>query len=77
MDKKRRQKLKDATRALSEVIATVEQVLEKEQDCMENVPENLTGSERYECMENVVDYLEEALEKLDEAKTNIANAAIR
>ena len=74
MDKKRRQKLKDVVRSLSEVIVAVEQVLEKELDCIENVPENLTGSERYECMENAVDYLEDAIEKLEEAKVDITNA---
>lgn len=74
MDKKRRQRLREAAQSLSDVIAAVEQVLDKEQDCMDNYPENLAGSEQYERIEEGVDLLGEAIEKLEEAKTNILNA---
>lgn len=43
---------------------------------MDNCPENLQGSERYEKMEDAVDNLNDALEKLEEAKEYI-EAAIR
>ena len=61
---------------LSNVTTTVEAVCDKEQDCMDNCPENLQGSERFERMEDAVDNLNDALEKLEEAKEHI-EAAIR
>lgn len=74
MDKKRRQRLKDAAQSLSNVISVVEQVLDKEQDCMDNYPENLIGSERFDRLEEGADLLSDAIEKLEEAKSNIINA---
>lgn len=41
---------------------------------MDNMPENLQGTERFERMEDAVDHLSEALEKLDEAKDHIQAA---
>ena len=61
---------------LSNVTTTVESGCDKEQDCMDNCPENLQGSERFERMEDAVDNLNDALEKLEEAKEHI-EAAIR
>lgn len=43
---------------------------------LDNCPENLQGSERFERMEDAVDNLNDALEKLEEAKEHI-EAAIR
>lgn len=74
MDRKRRQKLKEAARSLDVIAAAVGQILDKEQDCLENVPENLMGSERYERSESAAEYLTEALDRLEEAKENIMNA---
>lgn len=61
---------------LSNATTVVEAVCDKEQDCMDNCPENLQGSERYERMEDAVDNLNDALERLEEAKEYI-EAAIR
>ncbi len=76
MDNKRRSRLREAIGMLSNVTTTVESVCDKEQDCMDNCPENLQGSERFERMEDAVDNLNDALEKLEEAKEHI-EAAIR
>lgn len=67
MDNKRREKLRGAISLLSTVTSVVDSVCDKEQDCMDNCPENLQGSERYEKMEDAVDNLNDALEKLEEA----------
>ena len=77
MDKARREKLRDALRYLSNVILIVDQVCEKEEDCVENYPENLMGSERFEKMEDAVENLNEAMERLDEAKGFIQAACAR
>ena len=38
---------------------------------MDNIPENLQATERYERMEDVVDSLNDALEKIEDAKGHI------
>ena len=77
MDKARREKLKDALRYLSTVIIIVDQVFDKEEECLDNVPENLTGTEQYEKMESALESLDEAMERLDEAKVCIQDAMAR
>lgn len=74
MDTKRRNRLRDALKMLANVAAIVEAVCDKEEDCMDNYPENLQSTERFEHMEAAVDNLNDALEKLDDAKGNIEAA---
>lgn len=74
MDTKRRNRLRDALKMLANVAAIVESVCDKEEDCMDNYPENLQNTERFENMEAAVDNLNDALEKLDDAKGNIEAA---
>ena len=76
MDNKRRDELKSALQMLSRVENTLNSVCDKEEDCMDNYPENLQGSERFEKMEDAVDNLSEALEALGEARSAI-EAAIK
>lgn len=49
---------------------TVQEELEvlkdEEQDYLDNIPENLQGSERYEVAENAVGFLEDALSSLED-----------
>lgn len=42
-----------------------------EQDCLDNMPENLENSERYEMMEAAVENLEDAVDALDDALRGI------
>lgn len=74
MDTKRRNRLRDALKMLANVAAIVESVCDKEEDCMDNYPENLQSTERFENMEAAVDNLNDALEKLDDAKGHIESA---
>lgn len=74
MDDKRRGRLRDALRILSNAASIVETVCDKEQDCMDNYPENLQSTERFERMETAVDSLNDALEKIDDAKGYIESA---
>ncbi len=74
MNVKRRGRLRDAMRLLDSVAHIVDSVCDKEQDCVDNYPENLQGSERFEQMESAVDSLNDALEKIDEAKGHIESA---
>ena len=59
---------------MSDVQSIVEAVCDKEEDCMDNYPENLQGTERFERTELAVDSLNDALEKLEEAKEHIETA---
>lgn len=74
MDDKRRGRLRDALRMLTNAAAIVETVCDKEQDCVDNYPENLQSTERFEHMEAAVDSLNDALEKIDDAKGHIQSA---
>ena len=74
MDDKRRGRVRDALRMLSNAASIVETVCDKEQDCVDNYPENLQSTERFEHMEAAVDSLNDALEKIDDAKGHIESA---
>ena len=67
MNEKRRGRLRDALKMLSSAASIVETVCDSEQDCMDNYPENLQGTEKFERMED-------ALEKIDDAKGHIQSA---
>lgn len=71
MNEKRRERLRDAVRMLTSVASVVEAVCDNEQDAMDNIPENLQATERYERMEDAVDSLNDALEKIEDAKGHI------
>lgn len=75
MNNKRRESLKDAKMYLERASNIVSRVLDEEQDCLDNMPENLQSSERYERMEAAIDKLEEAIEQIDSAGENIDGAA--
>lgn len=77
MNNKRREKLRDAIALLDRAAMIVETVCDAEDDCVERVPENLQGSDRYEAMENALDNLNRAMEKLDEAKECLSAAIAR
>lgn len=74
MNEKRRGRLKDALKMLSNAASIVESVCDSEQDCIDNYPENLQSTERFEHMESAVDSLNDALEKIDDAKGHIESA---
>lgn len=74
MNEKRRERLRDAVRMLTSVAAVVEAVCDNEQDAMDNIPENLQATERFERMEDAVDSLNDALEKIEDAKGHIQSA---
>lgn len=74
MNKERRNALKNAMSHLEKAIEIISDVRDEEQDSMDNMPENLQGSERYETMEMAVESLEEAIDKIEEAKDSVDEA---
>lgn len=68
---------KDLNRILEELysaLQSLESTRDEEQECFENIPENLQGSEKYDNAESCVSYLDDACEGLNEIISNIENA---
>lgn len=74
MNEKRRGCLRDTLKMLSNVASQIESVCDSEQDALDNYPGNLQATERFEHMEDAVDSLNDALEKIEEAKEYIKSA---
>ena len=74
MNEKRRNTLRNAMDLLTRASIIVDSVCDEESDAMDNIPENLQGTERYEAMEDAIDCLNEASEKIEEARECIEQA---
>lgn len=74
MNKKRRELLKSARPFLIQAASIIEQAAEQESDCLDNMPENLQDTDRYEKMEKAVENLEAALEHIENTQDCIAEA---
>ena len=75
MNKNRRAKISEAVSILETALKIVEVVRDEEQDCFNNMPENLESSYRYEKMENAVDRLDDAVSSIEEARDALEEAA--
>ena len=71
VNERKRKSLRHALQLLSQSITLTEFVSDAEQDAIDNCPENLQGSERFEIMESTVENLNDAIEKIEEAKSYI------
>ena len=91
MNKIRRKRLAEIQDKISTLRLVIEEELQgaleecrdEEEEYVENIPENLQGSERYEQAEAAMDYLytavenlENAVEALSEAEGNIEEAMV-
>lgn len=76
MNKKRRELLQSAMPFLTQAANIIERATEQESDCLDNIPESLQDTDRYEKMEKAVENLEAALEHIDDAKDCVAEAII-
>lgn len=74
MNNKRRKYLSDIIVLLNDAYNKVESTKDDEQYCLDSIPENLSGSERAEKIEDCVDHLDDALTSIEEAIDNIKNA---
>lgn len=64
----------EAKANLSMAKGIVEEVRDEEQDSLDNIPENLQGSERYSAMEDAISDLEQAISAIEEADGSIDSA---
>ena len=75
MNKERREQLSRAQKMLDDASGIISAALDQEQDCIDNMPENLLDSERVQKMELAIDNLESAINSIDEAKESIECAS--
>lgn len=75
MNNRKRDKLKEAKILLGKASGLISSVLEEEEDCLDNMPENLQASEKYERMEDAISKLESAVEHIDNAQEDIDEAS--
>lgn len=74
MDDTRRAILREALDLIRRAKLMVEGACDKENDCIDNYPENLQSTEVFEKMEIAADAMEDAVEKLSEAEESITTA---
>ena len=74
INNKKREILSSVISKIDDAKNWLQGVLDDEENCLNNMPENLEGSERYNKLEDAVDALEGAADKLDEAKEDIEEA---
>lgn len=67
--------LKRTSALLGTASGLVSTALEQEEDALDNMPENLQGSDRYEKIEAAVDLLNDASECIDSAIEKINEAS--
>lgn len=67
MNKERRKRIQEICDALETHKETIEEITNDEQDAYDALPVGIQNSEKGEKMEEALDYLEYAIEKLNEA----------
>ena len=75
-NKQRRELLKSAIVYLDRVSDLISRACDQEQDCLDNMPENLQMSDRYEQMESAIECLEDAVSHIDDARSKIEEASV-
>ena len=74
MNNSRRKELDKLCEQIEDIKFRLDRIREDEATYMDNIPENLQGSERYETAEEAVDALESAVDEFDEILEYIETA---
>jgi len=74
MNKYRRKSLQDIIEHLEELKGSLEGLQAEEEECRDNMPENLQGSEKYERADEAVDQLGDAISSLEDAISSVEAA---
>ncbi len=75
MNNQRRKKLEEIAGQLMDLQSDIEILRDEEQEVVDNMPENLQGSERYDIAEAAVDNLDSACSLIEELIDYINSAA--
>lgn len=76
MNKARRRSIENVLNQLRDIQTAVEELRDEEQECLDNIPENLQGSTRYEESERAADSLDSAYDSIEEACGNLEDAML-
>lgn len=71
MNAKRRKEIEKVVAELQDKLLCLESLRDEEQEYLDNIPENLQGSERYEKTENIIDDMTNAIDEINSALENI------
>lgn len=74
MNAKRRKELERLIDEMDGLIAGLEELRDQEQEAFDNLPESLQCSEKGEKMEEVINYLDDAISGLEDTIENIKQA---
>lgn len=67
MNKKRRRQIEKIRELLTDCREELNDVISEEEECLENIPESLQGSERYGESEEFLDLMNDALSNIESA----------
>lgn len=76
MNNNRRKEIRNVIEHLEGIQCQIENIRDDEQDYIDNMPENLQGSERCETAEAAVENLDSAIESLEELINNLSESAV-
>lgn len=65
MNKQRRQKIREVRKEIENCKDNLQKILDEEQECFDNMPENLQGSMRGSDSEDAIDTMESCIEDLE------------
>lgn len=71
MNKKRRKEIENLRESISETKAKLQDLLNEEQQAFDNMPESIQESERGEEMQEIIEYMEVAIDSLEEATESL------
>ena len=75
MNKRKRERVGEATTLLRQAENIVENIMDSEQDSMDNMAEFFEGTERYQKLEDAVDNLDSAIKSIGDAINYIEAAS--
>lgn len=70
MNKARREQIAKAVALVAEALELLEAARDEEQEYVDNFPENMQGTERYEAAEGFVSAMDNAITSLEEVANN-------
>lgn len=75
MNKARRKQLEEIIERIQGISEDLESIMSDEEEYRDNMPENLQWSERYEIAYNACYAMQDALDNLEEAISNVETAS--
>lgn len=74
MNATRRKQIAKVQKRLQEIKSELETIQQDEQNYADNIPENMNGNKKHEKAEGSAQYLQEAVDSLDEIDAALASA---